>query len=392
MASELVKQVLTSSNFQLFSNKSIKKSGLRVAFFVFKRSKFEEHFNPSFMKKYAIVFCLLSVVALAQKPVKITSLPADKKVEVKIGGSLFTNYFYPGKDVLKKAVLYPVLSPKGTIITRGWPLDPRKNERVDHPHHVGVWLNYESANGHDFWNNSIEVEKAKDPRTFGTIVHTGITKIKSGKKTGELVVTADWLDKNGNKMLEETTRFVFEGNRISNIVDRITTLKAVVDKVVFKDVKDGLFAIRLARELELPSNKPEVFTDAAGLATKVPMMNNEGVSGNYLNAQGVKGEDTWSKRSEWVTLQGNIEKEDISVTIIDHPTNINYPSYWHSRGYGLFSVNPLGEKAFTNGAKETNKTITKGESITFKYRLAISSTKLSAAEIELMSQNFAKRY
>jgi hypothetical protein len=344
------------------------------------------------MKKYILILTLFSFASFAQKAVKITSKPADKMVEVKIGGTLFTNYFYPGKDVLKKAVLYPVLSPKGTIITRGWPLHPRKNERVDHPHHVGVWLNYESANGHDFWNNSIEVEKAKDPRTFGTIVHTGITKIKSGKKQGELVVTADWLDKNGNKMLEETTRFVFEGNGTTNIVDRITTLKAVVDKVVFKDVKDGLFAIRLARELELPSTKPEVFTDASGLATKVPVMNNEGVSGNYLNAQGIKGEDTWSKRSEWVTLQGNIEKEDISVTIIDHPSNINYPSYWHSRGYGLFSVNPLGEKAFTNGTKETNKTISNGETITFKYRLAISSTKLTSEEINQMTQNFAKRY
>ena len=323
---------------------------------------------------------------------KITSLPNETKVEIKIGGTLFTNYFYPGKDVLKKAVLYPVLSPKGTVITRGWPMNPRKNERIDHPHHVGVWLNYESANDHDFWNNSVEVERAKDPRTFGTIVHTGITKIKSGKKIGELIVTADWLDKNGGKMLEETTKFVFSGDGTSNIVDRITTLTAIADKVIFKDVKDGLFAIRVARELELPSNKPEVFTDASGLATKVPVMNNAGVSGDYLNAQGITGEDTWSKRSEWVTLQGNIEADNISVTIIDHPTNINYPSYWHSRGYGLFSVNPLGEKVFTNGAKETNKTLNKGESITFKYSLVVSSEKLKADKINEMADDFAKRY
>jgi hypothetical protein len=344
------------------------------------------------MKKYLFVFMSISSAVFAQKPVKITSLPNETKVEIKIGGTLFTNYFYPGKDVLKKAVLYPVLSPKGTVITRGWPMNPRKNERIDHPHHVGVWLNYESANGHDFWNNSVEVERAKDPRTFGTIVHTGITKIKSGKKKGELLVTADWLDKNGGKMLEETTRFVFSGDGTSNTVDRITTLTALTDKVIFKDVKDGLFAIRVARELELPSKKPEVFTDASGLATKVPVMNNEGVSGDYLNAQGIKGEDTWSKRSEWVTLQGNIEADDISVTIIDHPSNINYPSYWHSRGYGLFSVNPLGEKAFTNGAKETNKTLNKGESITFKYSLVVSSEKLKADKINKMADNFAKMY
>ena len=83
---------------------------------------------------------------------------------------------------------------------------------------------------------------------------------------------------------------------------------------------------------------------------------------------------------------------NISITILDHPSNINYPSYWHSRGYGLFSVNPLGQKAFTNGAKETNKSLNKGESITFKYSLVVSPEKLNAEKIDQMADNFAKRY
>ena len=340
------------------------------------------------MKKLLILFTFCVSTSFAQKKVTLTSKPSEYKVEVKIDGKLFTNYFYPGKDVLKKAVLYPVLSPKGTLVTRGWPLDPRKNERVDHPHHVGVWLNYESANDHDFWNNSIEVEKAKDPRKFGTILHTGIKKIK--KNT--LVVTADWLDQKGNRMLEEETTYIFAGDGTSNVVDRVTTLKAIDEKVVFKDVKDGFFAIRVARELEIPSNKPEMFTDASGLATKVPVLDNTGVNGDYLNAQGIKGEATWSKRSEWITLQGKMSEGDVSITIIDHPKNTNYPSYWHSRGYGLFSVNPLGEKVFTNGQKETNLTLNPKESVTFRYRLVVSSAKLSSDQIKQMADNFGKRY
>jgi hypothetical protein len=169
-------------------------------------------------------------------------------------------------------------------------------------------------------------------------------------------------------------------------------LTAADKKVIFKDVKDGLFAIRVARELEMPSNKPEMFTDASGLATKVPVLDNTGVSGNYLNAQGITGEDTWSKRSEWVTLQGKIENEDISVSIFDHPKNVNYPSYWHTRGYGLFSVNPLGEKVFTNGKKETNLTLEPGQSTTFRYRLAVSSTKLFPEELNEIAKDFNKRY
>ncbi len=67
---------------------------------------------------------------------------------------------------------------------------------------------------------------------------------------------------------------MFSGTSDTRTVDRITTLTAISDLVVFKDVKDGMFAIRLARQLEIPSNKPDVFTDAHGVETKVPVLDN----------------------------------------------------------------------------------------------------------------------
>lgn len=343
------------------------------------------------MKKLILVAILIPFMSFAQQlPVKLISKPAEKKVEVLVDNKPFTAYFYPGKEVLKKAVLYPVRSAQGTLITRGWPLDPRSGERVDHPHHVGIWFNYESVNDHDFWNNSIEVEKEGDKRTFGTIVHTGIKTIKSGKKAGKLVVTADWLDKNGKLMLTETTEFTFSGTAKQRIIDRITTLTSAVESAVFKDVKDGVYAIRVARELEMPSNKPEVFTDAAGLATAVPKLDNTGISGDYLNAEGLKGENTWGKRSEWVSLNGKIKSEDVSISILDHPKNPGYPSYWHTRGYGLFSINPLGQKVFTNGTKELNMTLKKGESARFAYRMVIDNNITPQTELKTLFEQFSK--
>ena len=46
----------------------------------------------------------------------------------------------------------------------------------------------------------------------------------------------------------------------------------------FTDNKEGLIAIRVDRAFEELSDKPELFTDANGNETGVPMMNNEGVS------------------------------------------------------------------------------------------------------------------
>ena len=53
---------------------------------------------------------------------------ADRRVEVSIDGQPFTAYIWPTS--LKKPVLYPIRTAKGTLITRGFPLDPRPSERV----------------------------------------------------------------------------------------------------------------------------------------------------------------------------------------------------------------------------------------------------------------------
>jgi hypothetical protein len=336
---------------------------------------------------FCSVFACFTLTALAQKEVVLTDKSADKKVEVTIDSKPFTAYYYPGPDKLKKTVLYPLRTANGTDITRGWPMNPRPGERVDHPHHVGMWLNYEAVNGHDFWNNSNAVNHEKG--TYGTIVHTGIKSMKSGKKQGELTVTADWLDKKGDLMLTETTTYIFMGDAKSRTVDRITTLTAKTD-VVFKDVKDGMFAIRVARQLEHPSKGPGEFTDANGIATKVPMMDNTGVSGSYRTSAGIEGEDVWSTRAPWCNLRGKMGDETVNIVIIDHPKNVGYPTYWHARGYGLFAANPLGKNVFSKGKETLNLTLKNGESTTFRYRTVIASESLSDEKINQISADFGK--
>ena len=61
----------------------------------------------------------------------------------------------------------------------------------------------------------------------------------------------------------------------------------------------------------------------------------------------------------------------MSVAILDHPGNPNYPTFWHARGYGLFAANPLGEKIFTNGASAKNLHLKKGEAVTYRHRIRI---------------------
>lgn len=347
-----------------------------------------------FKKSLVWLACLAgmtnSIRSQAQPP-RITLTDETGQVAVTFDGKPFTRYIYQ-PDLMagcKKPVLFPILTARGTAITRGFPIAPRPGERVDHPHHVGMWLNYGDVNGHDFWNNSDNIgPEHKGP--FGTIRHTGKPKIKQGKGRAQLTVTADWLDKDGNPMLRETTVFTFSGDSVLRMIDRATTLTALEKDVSLKDNKEGLVAIRVARQLEHPSEKPEILTDASGKATPVPVMDNTGVTGRYRSSEGTEGEAVWGKRAKWMNLTGEINGEAISVAMLDHPRNAGYPAYWHARGYGLYAANPLGAKAFTEGKEELNFRIAAGKSATFRYRMVVASKKLTDAELNGLSADFAK--
>jgi len=295
---------------------------------------------------------------------------AEKKVEVLVDGELFTAYLYP--ETIAKPVLYPIKSASGNDLTRGFPLAPRAGERVDHPHHIGIWFNYGDVNGLDFWNNSDAI--AADKKSgYGSIVHTDILSTRESREGAELEVAADWVASDGRILLKETTRFIFSSVGEKRVIDRITTLTAEGQAVSFTDNKEGMLGIRVARELEHPSTKPEIFTDASGIATAVPTLNNEGVSGMYRSSEGIEGDDVWGTRGKWVNLTGEIKGEKLSMAIIDHPENPGYPTYWHARGYGLFASNTLGQKALSNGKEELNFKLKDGESVTFRYRIVVNS-------------------
>ena len=56
--------------------------------------------------------------------------------------------------------------------------------------------------------------------------------------------------------------------------------------MVFKDNKEGVIGMRVARGLEQPATQPEIFTDASGRATTVKVLDNTGVTGRYTSSEG----------------------------------------------------------------------------------------------------------
>jgi hypothetical protein len=320
--------------------------------------------------------------------VDVVKHEAERRVDITVGGKPFTSYIWP--TTLKKPVLYPLIAANGTVVTRGYPLEPRPGERVDHPHHAGLWFNYGDVNGLDFWNNSDAIRPAQAPK-MGTIVHQAIRSAKSGVGEGTLEVTEQWVNSENKPLLREDTRYVFRAKNGARSIDRITTLTALDTTVVLGDNKEGVIGMRVARQLEHPSLTPEKFTDASGRVTDVAKLDTAGVHGHYISSEGKEGDDVWGTRGKWTMLHGDVNGAPVTVAILDHPKNWGYPTYWHARGYGLFAANPLGQKALTEGkAEATNYKLAPHTSTTFRHEVVILDGTATPADIQKYYTSFTR--
>jgi hypothetical protein len=341
----------------------------------------------------ATIFIFSASAFAAAKGVQVVADEAHQRVDITIDGAAFTSYIWPVS--LKKPVLYPLIDDEGITVTRGYPLDPRPGERVDHPHHVGLWFNYGNVNGFDFWNNSDAIKPANQSK-MGTILQTKIVSTKSGTDRGELVVESVWVTGENKQILDQTTRFIFTHRNHTRAIDELVTLKAL-DRAIFNDDKEGMIGMRVARWLESPDEKGGIFMDANGNPTKVdatptdPSGSNP-ATGVYATSEAVKGPAVWGTRGRWCTLTGNNASHTVTIAILDHPKNPNFPTYWHARGYGLFAANPLGRHIFNPKEPELNFTLDKGRSATFRYRVLLISAKPSTNDLNSEADRFAAEY
>jgi hypothetical protein len=333
---------------------------------------------------FTVLVTLLSVnLAEASKSpqVEFRNNVNERKVDVFVDGKFFTAYIYP--DDMEKQVLYPIVSASGKTITRGFPIDPRPFERADHPHHVGLWFNFGDVNGLDFWNNSFAI-KPEIKSKYGSIKF--IKLVSQDPQKGQLVTHSAWLDQEGNVLLNEETTYRFSGGENLRTIERRSELTAAM-RVVFNENKEGLLGLRVDRAFEEPAAKAGNFLDANGEETKTPILNNDGVNGVYRNAEGIQGGDVWGKRSPWVALRAKKDGELITIVLLDHPENENYPAWSHARGYGLFATNNLGGRGVDKRADPVKVVLKPGERITFKHKLVIGGD-LTDAEIDRMAGDF----
>ncbi len=331
-----------------------------------------------------IFMFIVPVLAKETKP-NVRLIQGDNKVDVIIGGKLFTSYVYG--DKLTKPVMVPIRTPSGIEVNRRHPLTEIEGASNDHSHHVGIFFAVDKVNGTNFWRNTSPPPQIK---------HIEITELTSGTGRGKLSTIMHWIDNDGRVVLEEKRSMIFLADEHENeyAIDFSMDLTAKDAKVVFDDIEEGMFAIRLSDYLRQGSDKVNFKP-----GQPIPEESIAG-TGFYFSSNGdVTAKNIWGKRARWVALQGARKGKIVGVAILNHPASINYPTYWHVRDYGLFSANPLGQGDFQrqrprqyrkNKVIALRLTLEPGETAHFRFLVVVYEKVRTNLQIEKRFRDFIK--
>lgn len=310
------------------------------------------------MRSFFACAAAVSLAAISPAPaaaqVSFHDIHGDH-IAVTIDGRPFSNLYighaYP------KPFLAPLRTATGVIVTRRYPMKMVPGESRDHPHHRSLWIGFGNINHVNFWENE-RSEKNRPDLIKGELVLEKLGKLKPGKKQGDIDLTIGWRAPDGQDILREHRIMTFYADPHVRKLDVDSTLTAI-RQAKFADTKEGFFAIRVADSM----------TGRHG--------------GTIRNSKGAVGEkNVWGKRADWVTYEGTVDGDEVGIAILDNPHNYNHPPRWHARAYGLFAVNPFGEKQFDPSSKKPGGyTMEPGQSLRFRYRVIIYTGKMPTSTV-----------
>ncbi len=278
---------------------------------------------------------------------------------VTIDGELFTEY---RTDLGNKPILWPIIGPTGKEVTRGFPMrEAAPGEAVDHVWHKSLWFGHERMNGVDFW---LEPPTKQDDPEHGSVVDVGEPEMIQDADQAVLRCKRRWLAPGGAEVCRDTTTYRFGEADGRRWIDFEIEISPSDGPLTIGDAKDASFSMRVADS----------------------MRQEAGLGGTMVNDSGQRDAECWGQRAAWVDYSGPVDGERVGIAIMSHPTNARPRPRWHVRTYGLFAVNPFGEKQFPpiEGYKQGAVTVPEDGSLTLRYRALLHRG--DAVEGEVASQ------
>lgn len=302
---------------------------------------------------------LLNLIVPQRVPAQsheFTFRKVDERIEVLLNGKAVTAFHYAAK--WDKPFLHPVRTLSGTIISRGYPVQPLPGEERDHDWHRGIWYGHGDVNGEDFWRekpdkSTSRLVPAAEPETSGSALEVRLNMMSAkGKRIGAIA-----------------ERYSFRQDKMNILIDTTVTIEADADESLrFGDTDDGGFAFRLSDD----------FRQDRG----AELLNSDGLTGT---------ENIWGKPARWVKYSATTGGKRAGLALLDHPSNLRHPTRWHARGYSLCAANPFALASFTKDKKQDGSyTLPAGQRLRFRYLVIVHEGDLTRDAVEKYFSEFAK--
>lgn len=277
-----------------------------------------------------------SVLSNAQA--KISAVKVGDRIDVSINNKFFTQYIF-GEDE-KYPYFYPVNGPSGFSVTS------MRNSL--YPHHSSLFFGCDRVNGGNYWQQEIDRGQIRTLR-------------------------AEILETGSDKVVIENECIWSRPGALSPIRD----IRTITISSPSKDVYQIDFDITMEMLMDVEIQKTNHSFFSGRMAPDLAVTG----GGTMINAEGEegeKGEDgTFGKSSPWMDCFGTRNGLTEGMAIMQHPSNMWYPSPWFTRDYGFFSPTPM---YWPENEKTTN--FKKGDVLKLKYRVLVHSGDTETAGIE----------
>lgn len=279
------------------------------------------------IKQLELIFLFLfigSTVVLSQSKVSATKI--GDRIDVTINGKFFTSYIFAENE--KYPFFYPVNGPSDASVT--------SIRNANYPHHSSIFFGCDRVNGGNYWQEGLE---------RGQITSLKAIIKESG---GERVVIENecvWHRKDAGAPIKDKRLITISSPAPDKYqLDFDVTMEMLMD-VKIEKTNHSLFSVRIDPDLAVING------------------------GIMVDAEGQQGEkNTFGKGSPWIDCHGERFGKTEGIAILQHPSNMWYPSPWFTRDYGFFSPTPMYWPE-----NDQYTTLSKGEAIQLRYRVIVHS-------------------
>jgi len=257
---------------------------------------------------------------------KITALKIGDRIEIRINGSLLTNYILSANE--KYPFFFPVNGPSKASVT--------SMRNANYSHHSSLFFGCDRVNGGNYWQEGLE--------------------------RGQIVpLRADIIESGGEKVVIENENIWKRPGAMSPIRD----LRIITVTVPFENMYQIDIEITMEMLLDVTIEKTNHSLLSVRMDPDLAVIN----GGTMINAEGgTQEKGTFGKPSAWMDYHGNRMGKKEGLAILQHPSNRWFPAPWFTRDYGFFSPTPMYWPE--NGE---NMIFSKGDALSLRYRVLVHS-------------------